>query len=67
MSTSLAGNDLNVYTNDKGGLTVRGSPEMPCAAPDNIDAQEEIGNSVGGHGIAEAVFADNQPLICRAA
>jgi hypothetical protein len=43
------------------------SPKVPGAAPDDIDAEEEIGDGVGSHGVAEAVFADDEPLIGCAA
>ena len=44
-----------------------GLPKVPCAAPDDVDAQDKIGDGVGGHGVAEAVFAEDEPLIRRAA
>ena len=41
--------------------------EMPCAFPDHPQAQQQIRNGMGGHGIAEPIAPQNQCLIQHSA
>ena len=43
------------------------SPELPRTFQNDPDAQQEIRDSVGGHGIAQAILAQHQPLETEAA
>jgi hypothetical protein len=40
-----------------------GSPEVPLILPYHPNPQEQISDAVGGHGVAEALFLIDQPLI----
>src|SRR5688500_2684704 len=38
------------------------SPEVPLVLPDDPNAEKQIGDGVGGHGVAEAFLAADEPL-----
>ena len=42
-------------------------PEVPGASPKDPEAEQEVGDCVGGHGIAEPGLADHQPLVSQPA
>ena len=44
-----------------------GSPKMPCPFVGDPDAEQKIGNRVGGDGIAEMTAPENEPLVGGAA
>ena len=43
------------------------SPELPGPFPDDPNREEKIGDRMGGHRVAQAAFANNEPLIGHSA
>src|SRR6266516_5644828 len=41
-------------------------PKLPGAFPNYPEGEKEVGDGVGGHGVAETIFADREPLISHA-
>ena len=47
---------------DRKSAVARGSPEIPCTFPNYPKAEQEVGDGMGGHGVAQALLPDDQPL-----